>query len=618
MSPVQYTKENMVEQQKQLARKINEYSMLLSDGIVDRDAPKSDTCVEAKLRWLRSQIIGGLAEIQTPFGSRKLTYADHTASGRCLRYIEEYIIQNLLPFYGNTHTSDNYVGDRTMKMLHEATEFVKKCLGGTQHDALLFCGSGTTAAIKRLQEVLGIAVPSILKEKILNTCIGSEERWVVFVGPYEHHSNLLSWRQSLAEVIEIGLDKEGMIDIDDLKARLEFYQGTGRPMLGSFSACSNVTGICSDTRSLARLLHEFGAFACFDFAASGPYVEIDIRSGAIDGYDAITLSPHKFLGGPGSPGILLMNKALYQLKYAPPSTCGGGTINYVNFFDEQDTLYINDIEEREDAGTPQIIQRVKAALAFQVKEYIKCEVIAKREQDYVERALERLVKLSNVWVLGNTKVERQGILSFLVHTTTNSNKRDKPLNGTFVAKLLNDLFGIQARGGCACAAPYGHFLLGIDQVHSLTMKDAIKKGYIGVKVGWTRVSFPYYMSNEEYEYILAAIEFVAVYGQRFLPLYHLNWNTGSWTFKTNTFQKSFLKEKDCKLCASFCSTTVSQAINKLPNIQQQQMIDCKTMEFDKYTFYLEVAKHIGDILAEFPPHRRLPKDIDPNSVFFHM
>ncbi|KAJ0454142.1 putative cysteine desulfurase [Helianthus annuus] len=724
MSPVQYTKENMVEHQQQLARKINEYSMLLSDGIVDRDAPKSDTCVEAKLRWLRSQIIGGFAEIQTPFGSRKLTYADHTASGRCLRYIEEYIIKNLLPFYGNTHTSDNYVGDRTMKMLHEATEFVKKCLGGTQHDALLFCGSGTTAAIKRLQEVLGIAVPSILKEKILNTCIGSEERWVVFVGPYEHHSNLLSWRQSLAEVIEIGLDKEGMIDIDDLKERLEFYQGTGRPMLGSFSACSNVTGICSDTRSLARLLHEFGAFACFDFAASGPYVEIDMRSGAIDGYDAITLSPHKFLGGPGSPGILLMNKALYQLKYVPPSTCGGGTINYVNFFDEQikeldfgvnwllkccrdmhcscytlsicsvykfaicninnrerglrqrerevcvvcvksgfvegkkqtlfslqtadiwstsspadacrcglqtadlfpqkkqtapksDTLYINDIEEREDAGTPQIIQRVKAALAFQVKEYIKCEVIAKREHDYIERALERLVKLSNVWVLGNTKVERQGILSFLVHTTTNSNKRDKPLNGTFVAKLLNDLFGIQARGGCACAAPYGHFLLGIDQVHSLTMKDAIKKGYIGVKVGWTRVSFPYYMSNEEYEYILAAIEFVAVYGQRFLPLYHLNWNTGSWAFKTNTFQESFLKEKDCKLCASFCSTTVSQAINKLPNIQQQ-MIDCKTTEFDKYTFYLEVAKHIGNILPEFPPHRRLPKDIDPNSVFFHM
>ncbi|KAI3805423.1 hypothetical protein L1987_27788 [Smallanthus sonchifolius] len=376
-----------------------------------------------------------------------------------------------------------------MKMVHEATEFVKKCL--------------------------------------------------VFVGPYEHHSNLLSWRQSLAQVVEIGLDKQGMIDIDDLKSRLEFYQGTGRPMLASFSACSNVTRICSDTRSLARLLHKFGAFACFDFAASGPYVEIDMRSGATDGYDAITLSPHKFLGGPGSPYILLMSKALYQLKHASPSTCGGGTVNFVNRFDEQDTLYVNDIEEREDAGTPQIIQRVKAALAFQVKEYMKCEVINKKEHDYIERALERLVKHSNIWVLGNTLAQRQAILSFLVYTTTPSNKRDKPLNGAFVAKHLNDLFDIQARGGCACAGPYAHSLLGIDKPYSLAIKSAVKM------LGWTRVSFPYYMSDEEYEFIITAIEFAAVYGQRFLPFYHFNWNTGSWTFKTNTLEDILLKEKDC-------------------------------------------------------------------------
>ncbi|KAI3825032.1 hypothetical protein L1987_06507 [Smallanthus sonchifolius] len=581
---------------------------LLGDVILDKGAPESDSSVDTKLRWLRSQIIGGFVDIQTPFGTRKLTYADHTASGRCLGYIEDYIIKTVLPFYGNTHTSDNYVGDRSMKMVHEATAFVKKCLGGTQHDALLFCGSGTTAAIKRLQEVLGIAVPSILKEKILNSsCLGIEERWVVFVGPYEHHSNLLSWRQSLAQVIEIGLDEQGMIDMDDLKLRLEFYQGTGRPMLASFSACSNVTGICSHTRSLARLLHKFGAFACFDFAASGPYVEIDMRSGAADGYDAIVLSPHKFLGGPGSPGILLMSMTLYKLKDAPPSTCGGGTVDYVNHFNEQDTLYVNDIEEREDAGTPQIIQRVKAALAFQVKEYIKYEVINKKEHDYIERALERLVKHSNIWVLGNTQVERQSILSILVYTTTYSNNRDKPLNGTFVAKLLNDLFGIQARGGCACAGPYGHFLIGIDEPHSLAIRSAVKMGYNGVKIGWTRVSFPYYMSDEEYEFILAAIEFVAVYGQRFLPLYHLNWNTGSWTFKTNALKKTFLKEKDCKLCASFCSTTHVPKANT-----QQKVLDYKTI----YAFYLEVAKHIGNMLPEFPFQSTLPMDIDSSYVFF--
>ncbi|KAI3717539.1 hypothetical protein L1987_69226 [Smallanthus sonchifolius] len=238
---------------------VSEHGMLLRDVILDKGAPESDSTVDTKLRWLRSQIIGAFADIQTPFGTRKLTYADHTASGRCLRYIEDYTIETLLPFYANhpfvstcnTHTSDNYVGDRSMKMVHEANEFVKKCLGGTQHDALLFCGSGTTAAIKRLQEILGIAVPSILKEKILNSsCIGIEERW-----------------QSLAQVIEIGLDEQGMIDMDDLKLRLEFYQSTGRPMLGSFSACSTVSGICSHARSLARLLHKYGAFACFDFAA---------------------------------------------------------------------------------------------------------------------------------------------------------------------------------------------------------------------------------------------------------------------------------------------------------------------------------------------------------------
>ncbi|KAK9056593.1 hypothetical protein SSX86_023955 [Deinandra increscens subsp. villosa] len=570
-----------------------EHGMMLGDFILDRRAPGNDSNVETKLRWLRSQVIGESAEVETPFGTRKLTYADHTASGRCLRYIEDYIIQTVLPFYANTHTSDNYVGHRTTQILHESTEFVKKCLGGTQHDALLFCGSGTTAAIKRLQEVMGIAVPSILKERVLNSCLTTEERWVVFVGPYEHHSNLLSWRQSLAEVIEIGLDNEGMIDMDDLKMHLEFYQGSGRPLLASFSACSNVTGICSDTRSLARLAHEFGAFACFDFAASGPYVEIDMRSGCVDGYDAIMLSPHKFLGGPGSPGVLLMNKALYKLKHAPPSTCGGGTVNYVNFFNEKDTLYVNDIEEREDAGTPQIIQRVKTALAFQVKEYIKCEAINKKELNNIERALERLVKHPNIWVLGNTKIERHSILSFLVYTNSYSNTRDKPLHGAFVAKLLSDLFGIQARGGCACAGPYGHFLLGIDEPQSLAIRSAIKMGYNGAKAGWTRVSFPYYMSSEECDFILAAIEYIAVYGQRFLPLYHMNWNTGSWTFKTSTsLEETFLKDKDSS---------------------KQKIVDFNVI--DKYAYYLEVAKHIGNILPEFPSQSDLPKDIDPIYVF---
>ncbi|XP_071695194.1 uncharacterized protein [Rutidosis leptorrhynchoides] len=638
-------------------------SMLLSDNnLLDKNSN-----ADAKLAWLRSQIIGGVAELHTPFGIRNLTYADHTASGRSLYCIEEYIIKNVLPFYGNTHTSDSYVGEHTSKIVHEATEYVKKCLGGTQDDALIFCGSGTTAAIKRLQEVTGIVISPILKEKVLNSCLKNEERWVVFVGPYEHHSNVLSWRQSLAEVIEIGLDDEGLIDMNNLKRQLEIYQRTGRPMLGSFSACSNVTGIVSDTRSLSRLLHQFGAFSCFDFAASGPYVEIDMRSRAFDGYDTVFLSPHKFLGGPGSPGILLMSKNLYKLKNFPPSTSGGGTVHFVNCFNEKDTLYVNDIEEREDAGTPQIIQRLKAVLAFQVKEYLGCELIGIKEVEYIEKALNRLEKNSNIWVLGNTSVKRQAIVSFLIYTTTSSNKRDKPLHGAFVAKLINDLFGIQARGGCACASPYGHCLLGIDKSHSLAIKSAVKHGYNGARLGWTRVSFPYYMSNEEFEFILSAIEFIAIYGHRFLPLYDFNWNTGSWTFKSTTFQETLLNETECELCASFCDG-VPKPLQVITDnsVTTQKITDSNTMDTkgllgqryqrdsltlrlwvrilswtqmdvcvcrskkksnamndadhfdDKYAFYLEVAMHIGNILPLFPCQFQAPEDINLDHVVFRV
>ncbi|XP_007048350.2 PREDICTED: probable cysteine desulfurase [Theobroma cacao] len=605
---------------------------------LEMGVPKVDS-TDKKLSWLRSQIIGGDAQFDTPFGTRKLIYADHTASGRCLHYIENFIVTNVLPFYGNTHTCDSYVGHRTTKMVHEASNYVKRCLGGGQDDAILFCGSGSTAAIKRLQEVMGIAVPSILRDRLLN-CLINEKRWVVFVGPYEHHSNLLSWRQSLAEVVEIGLDENGLINIEALRRQLELYKHANRPLLGSFSACSNVTGIQSDTREIAKLVHGYGGFVCFDFAASGPYVEIDMRSGEFDGYDAIFLSPHKFLGGPGSPGILLMNKALYQLGASPPSTCGGGTVNYVNGFNEKDTLYADDVEERENAGTPQIIQIIRAALTFWVKEYIGYEVIEKQEKSYIQQALERLLPNQNIGILGNTstETERQAILSFLVFSTTNScpgpvnkegnhvdeldgrmkrglfmwgetgNRRDKPLHGPFVVTLLNDLFGIQARGGCACAGPYGHSLLHIDEPRSLAFREAIEKGYAGAKPGWARVSFPYYMSNEEFEFILAAIEFIAIYGQRFLSLYHFNLRTGSWTFKKKALKDLVGKEMSqgshvLPLASAFPVTSVDRD-------QPSQYDDADVSVIRTYASHLKSAKRIAALLPKFPSQRRLHEDID--------
>ncbi|XP_061346805.1 uncharacterized protein LOC133292420 [Gastrolobium bilobum] len=600
------SKTNIPETSHDFCNHSESFKMLIEMGL-----PCNET-VEEKLSWLRSQIIGNDAGFDSPFGRRKLVYADHTATGRSLHYNENFIMNHLLPFYGNTHTCDSYVGSRTTKMVHEATEYIKKCLGGGENDAIMLCGSGTTSAIKRLQEVMGIAVPSILRERFLNS-LTTQERWVVFVGPHEHHSNLLSWRQSLAEVVEIGLDDEGLVDMEALKLQLEGYKYTNRPMLGSFSACSNVTGIYSDTRAIAQLLHQYNGYACFDFAASGPYVEIEMRSGESDGYDAVFVSPHKFLGGPDSPGVLLMSKDLYLLRSSPPSTCGGGTVTYVNGFDEKDTLYMENIEERENGGTPPIIQTVRAALAFWVKEYISCQEIEKREQLYINKALKRLISNPNIEVLGNLSTKRQAILSFVIYCTTHSlsgnewqddnqnqenegelnlwaesgNKRGKLLHGPFVATLLNDLFGIQARGGCACAGPYGHQLLNINKSQSLAVRSAIQEGYVGVKPGWTRVSFPYYMDELEFEFILTAIEFVANYGQRFLPLYSFNLRNGSWRMKTQELE-ALTNEKNC-------------------NFRKELQLQVGML---RRKSYLDTAKYIASCLSKFPSQSILQGDVN--------
>ncbi|KAH6771323.1 hypothetical protein C2S52_016126 [Perilla frutescens var. hirtella] len=582
-----------------------------SFDMVGKGAPKINDATGKKLCWLRSQIIGGSAEFNTPFGKRRLTYADHTASGRSLRCIENYISTNLLPFYGNSHTSESYVGYQTTKMMHEATNYVKKCLGGKEEDAIIFCGSGSTTAIKRLQEVMGIAIPSILRERVLKL-LCDQERWVVFVGPYEHHSNILSWRQSLAEVVEIGLDHRGQIDMEGLRKYLSYYKDKNRPILGSFSACSNVTGICTNTHAVACLLHQFGGFACFDFAASGPYTKIDMRSGKMDGYDAIFLSTHKFVGGPGTPGILLMSKILYRLGSSPPSTCGGGTVNYVNTFDEK----ANNIEEREDAGTPQIIQKIRAATAFWIKEYIGYEAIDKLEKSFIRRAKQRLLPNPNIWILGNTDVKRQAIFSFVIRSTSISlssssavaNKtRGKPLHGAFVAKLLNDLFGIQARGGCSCAGPYGHSLLDINHHHSLALRSLIHKGYLGVKPGWTRVSFPYYMSEDDFEFILAAIEFIAKYGQRFLCCYDFSWRRGYWTFKNN------INALNDQYGSSL--TPLLKALKVECNKEQSNMKKDMVLS---YANYFECAKRIATLLPKFPPNIKIPQGIDVNLLSFRV
>lgn len=598
---------------------------------------------DEKVEWVRSQLVGRDAEFETPFGRRALLYADHTASGRSLRYIEDYIVKHVLPFYGNTHTEDSYVGSKTTRMARKAASYIKRCMGAGPDDALLFCGSGATAAAKRLQEAIGVACPAALRARAASQ-LRAEERWVVFVGPYEHHSNLLSWRQSLADVVQVGAGADdGLVDLAALRRALGSPEYASRPMLGSFSACSNVTGVLTDTRAIARLLHQHGAFACFDFAASGPYVDIDMRSGEMDGYDAVFLSPHKFVGGPGTPGILLMNRALYRLAGMPPSTCGGGTVAYVNGFSEEDTVYYDDIEEREDAGTPPIVQKVRASLAFWVKEHVGRDAVAMRERAYAEAAMARLLANPSVEVLGNVAARRLPIFSFLVYPPDDDDgaavavavahddadaddassaspapRRRLPLHGRFVAKLLNDLFGIQARGGCACAGPYGHALLGVGEDLSLRIRDAIVRGYHGVKPGWTRVSFAYYLSRDEFRFVLAAIDFVAKHGHRFLPLYSFDWATGNWAFRRRTFKHHVMREE--LLRERDTSTHDSDDDDDQQHFTKKKTAAAEYQQQDKFQSYLDTATKIALSLPD--TYRELvasvPNGLDPDIILFRV
>ncbi|TVU01569.1 hypothetical protein EJB05_52941, partial [Eragrostis curvula] len=605
------------------------------DGTKQNPDADNDDASEGKLEWLRSQIIGAEAEFASPFGTRRITYADHTASGRCLRFVEEFVMQNVLPYYGNTHTGDSYVGQHTSKLAGDAARYVKRCLGAVaRDDMLLFCGTGCTAAIKRLQEVTGMSVSPPLRAAALAAALPPSERWVVFVGPYEHHSNLLTWRESLAEVVEVGLrgsEDGGLLDLGALEAALAARAGSGRPMLGSFSACSNVTGLRTDTRAVARILHAYGAYACFDFACSAPYVRVDMRSAGDeddDGYDAVFLSPHKFLGGPGSPGVLAMASRMYRLARTPPSTCGGGTVLYVSGYDHRDTVYSGDAEEREDAGTPAIIQKVRAALAFRVKEWVGVRCIEAREARMLALAQERIRAAANPnlhVLLGAdlARAPRLPVLSFVVYpppTHDGSSSKAEPesqddmdshqgrprrlqLHCRFVTKLLNDLFGVQARAGCACAGPYGHRLLGITPAHAKAIKSAVEQGYHGVRPGWTRVSLAYYTSMQEAEFVLGAVDFVASFGHWFLPLYSFDWKTGDWQYD-HSCARGLLPNS-----AGARSASAAASGGRVKT-------ECHHQE------YMAYARELADALdtacggLDDTCARHIPKSIDPQLVYF--
>ena len=478
------------------------------------------------IETIRRSVIGSREIVQGPFGPTPVIYADYTASGRALSFIEDYIRDAVLPLYANTHTESSGTGLQTTRFREEARAIIRRCFGATDEHAVLFTGSGSTGAIDRLVGVMGLRVPSALEDTYgFAASIPADERPVVFIGPFEHHSNELPWRESIADVVQIHEDGDGHIDLDELERQLLAH--ADRPLkIGSFSAASNVTGILSDTSAISTLLHQHGALSFWDFAAAAPYVGIEMRSpadGNLDYKDAVFVSPHKLIGGPGTPGLLVARTHLFTNRV--PDVPGGGTVWYVN---PDDHHYLDDIEQREEGGTPAIVESIRAGLIFQLKEAVGSDVIQEHEERFVHRAIHEWEQRPEIEVLGSHEAQRLSIVSFVI-------RHEKGyLHHNFVVALLNDLFGIQSRGGCSCAGPYGHRLLGIDIETSHEFEREIGRGCEGIKPGWVRVNFNYFIDEETYAYIVRAVSLVAEHGARLLPAYDFDPVTGLWRHRGGT------------------------------------------------------------------------------------
>ncbi len=474
--------------------------------------PKQD--LERWFEPFRQRVIGYQQKFQSPFGEKTIHYADWTASGRLYEPIEEKITYQFGPFVGNTHTETTVTGSTMTKAYHQAKNLIKKHVGGRPEDVLLSSNAGMTGVVNKFQRILGLKLHENF-HKMVN--IPDDERPVVFVSHMEHHSNQTSWLETIAEVIVIQADDRGLMDLAHLSELLEQYNN--RPVkIAAITSCSNVTGIFTPYYEVAKMMHKAGGYCFVDFACSAPYINIDMHPEDEESYlDAIYFSPHKFLGGPGATGILVFNPELY--KNTVPDNPGGGTVDWTNPWGEH--KYVDEIETREDGGTPAFLQTIKVALAVRLKEQMGVKNMLNREHEMLKRIWDVFDTLPKLHVLADNIRERLGVISFYIDE----------LHYNLGVKLLNDRFGVQVRGGCSCAGTYGHYLLHVTPDKSHKIVSSISEGDLTAKPGWIRMSIHPVMTDEELDFILNAVRQVHDNFKEWSKDYEYNTHTNEFIYK---------------------------------------------------------------------------------------
>ena len=470
------------------------------------------TELELYFNQFRNNIIGINQTFVSPFGEKKIIYTDWRASGRLYRPIEEKLMNQFGPFVANTHTETTVSGTAMTMAYHHARHIIKKHVNANSNDILITDGTGMTGVVNKLQRILGLRIPENLKQF---TDFPEELKPVVFISHMEHHSNQTSWLETIADVVVVPANEEGLFCLENFKVLLEKYKDRSFK-IASITSCSNVTGIKTPYHQVAKMMHQNNGVCFVDFACSGPYVEIDMNPNDKQAYlDAIFFSPHKFLGGPGTCGVMVFNKNLY--KNNVPDCPGGGTVRWTNPWGEHQ--YIDNIEDREDGGTPGFLQVIKAALAIQLKEKMGVKNILEREKELTEYIFSHLGNIDNINILAPQHQNRLGVISFYIND----------LHYNLGVKLLNDKFGIQTRGGCSCAGTYGHYLLHVDPETSHNIVCQISAGDLEQKPGWIRMSIHPTTANEEMMFVCNAIKELAEN--------HLEWKRDYiYNTKTNEFE----------------------------------------------------------------------------------